>query len=321
VVFNGQELNAEGDGHFTVTLTEQSTNTIRLSISDPQQVPPADVVFRIKHRRAVAEDDGSTGSQAPSFTVNITDGQSVTGSDYTLEVVAQDARGNRIYSSGVRGSGITLTLNESPVYSSWEGAKTSYALKLNPGANTIVVLVVDAEGYSTRASYTLYCTPVEAGTQIGAITVSVDANVVGLGNLIAPVSESILEGENGVYPLARVLNANGFQYRYTGSAQTQFYLSHLLRANITTRNNLSVAEIPPELKQYLYDDGIALNDFYADSLGALDFSQGSGWMICINGTYPSYGLSDYRPRDGDVVQLRFTVAYGRDITGAYPVTW
>jgi hypothetical protein len=320
VVFNGRTLSST-DGNFTVTLVEQSSNTIRISVSDLTQTPPSDVVYRIKHRRALAGEDDDITAQSPTFTVNITDGQTVVGSDFTFEVIATDYRGNRIYSSGARGAGITLTLNESQVHASWEGSRTSYALRLSPGANSIMVLVVDTEGYSTRRTFTLNCEQVGIGEPIGYVTLSIDANVVGLGTLISSAVEPIYEGENAVYPIARVLNANGFEYQYTGSADSQFYLAHLIRPNITKRNNLSLAAIPPELLAYLEADGIALNDFYTDSLGERDFSQGSGWMISINGVYPSYSLSDYRPKDEDAIRVRYTVAYGKDIAGGYPQQW
>ena len=52
-----------------------------------------------------------------------------------------------------------------------------------------------------------------------------------------------------------------------------------------------------------------------DELGEFDFSQGSGWMYSINGIYSSYGLSKAHAQDGDIVRIRFTLAYGKDIGG------
>ena len=39
-------------------------------------------------------------------------------------------------------------------------------------------------------------------------------------------------------------------------------------------------------------------------------------MYSINGMFANYGMADYDPVDGDVVQIRFTLAYGADIGGS-----
>jgi len=52
-----------------------------------------------------------------------------------------------------------------------------------------------------------------------------------------------------------------------------------------------------------------------DMLGEFDFSQGSGWMYSINELYSSYGFNKAYVQDGDVVRVRFTLAYGKDIGG------
>jgi hypothetical protein len=36
-------------------------------------------------------------------------------------------------------------------------------------------------------------------------------------------------------------------------------------------------------------------------------------MYSVNGSYPNYSVSECFLKDGDVVRLRFTLAYGKDI--------
>lgn len=46
-----------------------------------------------------------------------------------------------------------------------------------------------------------------------------------------------------------------------------------------------------------------------------EFSAGplSGWMYKVNGTFPSYGASQYTLEDGDVIEWHYTVDLGRDL--------
>ena len=52
-----------------------------------------------------------------------------------------------------------------------------------------------------------------------------------------------------------------------------------------------------------------------DSLSEFDFCQGSGWTYCVNGEFKEYGMSEYKPKDGDNILIRYTLAYGKDICG------
>ena len=38
-------------------------------------------------------------------------------------------------------------------------------------------------------------------------------------------------------------------------------------------------------------------------------------MYSVNGDFPNYGFSDAYFLDGDVVRIRFTLSYGKDING------
>ena len=79
--------------------------------------------------------------------------------------------------------------------------------------------------------------------------------------------------------------------------------------------------IPEELQKLLELDRKTIKvpkpDIANDSLGEFDYTTASGWMYSINGsTYPGRGMSGYFLSDGDVLTLRFTLAYGKDIGGS-----
>ena len=91
-----------------------------------------------------------------------------------------------------------------------------------------------------------------------------------------------------------------------------FYLSAIYKQNM-----LANVAIPEDLWTLVEQNSARSNrdDYDLHSLGEFDFANGSGWMFSINGDYPNYGFSDAYFLDGDVVRIRFTLHYGRDIQG------
>ena len=76
------------------------------------------------------------------------------------------------------------------------------------------------------------------------------------------------------------------------------------------------AEVDPRLWQLILRDGISLTgQSDPDSLGEMDYTRGSGWMYDVNGAYPGFGMDGGFPSDGDVITLRFTLSWGKDIDG------
>ena len=68
----------------------------------------------------------------------------------------------------------------------------------------------------------------------------------------------------------------------------------------------------------IYLAGISLNGCHNTSVGEFDFTNGSGWLYSIGGGtyYPTTSLADYELQDGDVLVLRYTLAYQRDVSSA-----
>ncbi|MDR1094233.1 MAG: DUF4430 domain-containing protein [Clostridiales bacterium] len=60
----------------------------------------------------------------------------------------------------------------------------------------------------------------------------------------------------------------------------------------------------------VYVQGI--NHLFEFSCGPL-----SGWMYQVNGRFPNYGCSQYKLKDGDVVEWMYTCDLGRDVGGDF----
>lgn len=301
VVANGVTLTGDGDQYACVL--SRGNNLIRLKASDVDDREYTQS-YTIAYHHYVISEAADADETMPKMTCNISDGMSISGSLYTLQVSAKTGTGERIY-----GDHISVQLNGRTLEDMWEDEqRTGYRLELSGGMNDVVITVWDYEDRYTIYRYTVNCAVVEEGRKKGTVTVIVDANVIGLGQLMS-TSVDLFEGQNAVYPVAQALEANGFEYQYSGNLTNGFYLAHLLKTGIT--NGWA---IPEALEDLINEDGLMwTNSYHTDSLGEFDFTQGSGWMYSVNDVYPNYSLSECYLQDGDVVRLRFTLAYGKDV--------
>ncbi len=58
------------------------------------------------------------------------------------------------------------------------------------------------------------------------------------------------------------------------------------------------------------------DNYYIEGISQIyekDCGTKSGWMYCVNGTFPNYGCSDYKLKNGDEVEWRYTCDLGEDI--------
>lgn len=302
VVSNGETLNGSG-GYYGCTLA-RGNNVIRLKASDVDGAEYTQTYTIAYHHYIVmnAEDADET---MPTIYTNLRDGLEITGNRYTLQVRGSDGNGERLY-----GDHIAVQLNGTTLEDRGEdGSVTYYELNLSGGPNYVEILVWDYEDRYTIYRFTINCNEVPEGERIGSVTVSVEASTVGLGYLIPPMTVDIYQGQNLVVPVATALEENGFKYQYSGTLTDGFYLAHLIKDGIT-----SGYSIPPDLAAAIDEDGLMwLNVYHENSLGEFDFTQGSGWMYSVNGQYVGRSMSEVFPQDGDVVRLRYTLAYGKDV--------
>ena len=60
----------------------------------------------------------------------------------------------------------------------------------------------------------------------------------------------------------------------------------------------------------------AFNSYYVEGINNLyefDCGQGSGWMYSVNGVFPNYGCSSYKPANNDKIAFRYTCELGYDL--------
>ena len=198
-----------------------------------------------------------------------------------------------------------MLLGGTEIKCSWVGEYTSYLLKLTGGENTLDIRVRDREGRSTDYSFVIVCSAAEDGEVIGVCSIRMDAAVLGLGDLMPDTDMEIRQGESAVDAIVRTLEENGFTVELRGE-----YIARISREGMAYG-----AAIPEPLREELEaDNDVRFSGIDSpDSLGERDFTSLSGWMIAVNGHYISYGAGDLHLRDGDLLQLRFTLAAGRDI--------
>lgn len=307
VYLNGKALS--GGENYTATLSLGS-NTIRVKLTSGVQTVSKNYIIKY-----VPYADEKT---APKLEyINIKNNMKIVGSKFTLDLKPVDYKGNRIYYDG-----ITVLLNGTTVNYNWTSEYTSYLLYLVDGTNSINIRITDKDGRYTDYSYKITCEIVPEGTEIGRVTISVDANVLGLGYIVAPCDYPIHEGETGAEFITSFLTDKGIGYNYAGALDNGFYLARISDSGITRGYN-----IPAALVEEINADGLEWKDqIYENSLGEFDFCQGSGWVYSINGSFTGFSMSDAVLKDGDTLCIRFTLAYGRDVAASidglnYKVTY
>ncbi len=266
----------------------------------------------------IIEDGG--GDEDPSKRkplMNVTgigDGLTVKDTVWNFEMSSVDYKGNRIHADG-----ISVVCNGEPAHLVYDDdVRTSYRLSLVSGDNIVTITVTDSAGNVAVGTFHLNCTAVEDGAVIGTAVFSLEATTVGLGYLIPPTQVEIHQGENAAYVLVRWLEANGFSYTNSGTLDTNFYLATVIRPGIITNPVLS-EDLAAQLTAHGCEYDMSPNgyDNNPDDLGEFDFTDKSGWMYSINGSYPNYSFSDAYLTDGSVVRVRFTTYLGSDIGGGY----
>lgn len=108
-----------------------------------------------------------------------------------------------------------------------------------------------------------------------------------LGTIIPPTRVPYKEGENIAQVTARLLEHLGIRMSYTGSLESGFYLGAI--------QNFEVAGTP------------------YTSMGEFDAGVGSGWMITQNDIFIQMGASEFKVKDGDEIEWKYTCQLGADI--------
>lgn len=213
--------------------------------------------------------------------------------------------------------------------------------------HALYVYAEDAYGNWGKAELTLNGFRVEPGQKIGDATIYVDMTVLGVG-VVGPIPYDVLADEPISYVVAKAIMGKdtgepfgaasdtlGWRGDYGGTLDTGFYLRSLntdyhadaledavwpgsteeevleaIDARFGAGTGLAV------LWRCLYRNGLNKSAGSGSTFGEFDYTSGSGWMYSIGGSYyPGQSMSAVRLKDGDVLTLRYTLAYGWDIGG------
>ena len=213
--------------------------------------------------------------------------------------------------------------------------------------HTLYVYAEDAYGNWGEEKLTLIGFRIEPGQKIGDATIYVDMTVLGVG-VVGPIPYEVLADEPISYVVAKAIMGKdtgepfgaasdtlGWRGDYGGTLDTGFYLRSLntdyhadaledavwpgsteeevleaIDARFGAGTGLAV------LWRCLYRNGLNKSAGSGSTFGEFDYTSGSGWMYSIGGSYyPGQSMSAVRLKDGDVLTLRYTLAYGWDIGG------
>ncbi len=159
---------------------------------------------------------------------------------------------------------------------------------------------------------------------------------IGCGYLVYPEEMPIYEGETAADQLIRLLHKNGYAGYYNGTTKSGFYLGYISDGDSTAETydgyrksgspedpvKLNIKpSIPSMLIPYLnktmtFFDTDDYEKNREGNIGEFVFTNGSGWMYCINNIFPNVSFSDSYLSDGDVVRVQYSLAYGADIGGS-----
>ena len=214
--------------------------------------------------------------------------------------------------------------------------------------HTLYVYAEDAYGNWGEKKLTLIGFRVEPGQKIGEADIYVDMTVLGAG-VVGPIPYEVLADEPISYVVAKAIMGKDtgepfgaatkgtlhWRGDYGGTLDTGFYLRSLntdyhadaledavwpgsteeevldaIDARFGAGTGLAV------LWRCLYRNGLNKSAGSGSTFGEFDYTSGSGWMYSIGGSYyPGQSMSAVHLRDGDVLTLRYTLAYGWDIGG------
>ena len=187
----------------------------------------------------------------------------------------------------------------------------------------------------------------EPGQKIGEADIYVDMAVLGIREVrhirydvladepISYVVAKAIMGKDTGEPFGAASDTLGWRGDYGGTLDTGFYLRSLntdyhadaledaVWPGSTEEEVLEAIDARfgagtdlAALWRCLYRNGLNKSAGSGSTFGEFDYTSGSGWMYSIGGSYyPGQSMSAVRLKDGDVLTLRYTLAYGWDIGG------
>lgn len=214
--------------------------------------------------------------------------------------------------------------------------------------HTLYIYAEDAYGNYGELTLTLNGRRNEAGQRIGTATVRVDLTALGLGVVesvsyevladepVSCVVEKAIGGKDLGEPYGSASQSLGWTVNASGSLNSGYYLQSLTTGY--TPNALEGSAWPGSTEEEvlqaiddrfgrgtglatlwrcIYRNGVNKSAGSGGTIGEFDYTSGSGWLFSVGSvtSYPGQSMSSVYLRDGDVLTLRFTLAYGWDVGG------
>lgn len=287
------------NGAYAALLSTKGTTIIQVKYKDAD----GDTQLYIKKINYVRPEGSTPKEKQPLIQTNLKENGIYNQPTLNFDVWITDYRGKALGYSDME-----VMVNGVPADYIGEMSRQTYSTELRTGSNTITIKITDEYQYTVRKTYTVFY---KSGK--GKITISLEAGTIGIPYLVSPKEIDVEPGISLSHVLDEYLKSEGFTYTYTGDLDDGFYL-----AKIHKKNMIKGYKIPRDLVAKIKKDELLFDEkgFESlDDLGEFDFCQGSGWMYSINDLYSSYGFNKAYVQDGDVVRIRFTLAYGKDIGG------
>ena len=266
--------------------------------------------------RLANENEPEVGDEPPNIWTSL-DGVDlnipIKASPFIFLVEATTGGGAPIYSDNILVTVDAITVRDSTGYTICE--YEMYFTHPNDGDfrfYNITVTAWDDAGNSAFKKYEILYQFIDVGDKIGTVTVYIDITTIGMGSLYNDViTYDLIRGQPASYTIKKHLENMGIYYEYSGSYDVGFYLSRIYAGYIG-----KAYHIPDNLWSKILDDDLSINiPPSMDWIGEFDYTQGSGWMYAVNGYYPGVSSSNWYLKDGDVMVIRYTLAYGKDIGG------
>ncbi|MEE1196580.1 MAG: hypothetical protein UHS54_06860 [Lachnospiraceae bacterium] len=235
---------------------------------------------------------------------------SVNTSEFTFVVSAKTWQNERIYSDHIVVA-MDGTIITNPTGSGVYEYLLTFERPLDGDTSNHVVTVLawDDEGNSRYVKYQVQYHAHDEGESLGYVTVIIDATTVQCG-IVESMDVEVRSGDTAATAVLAALDENGYSYTNLGTAQANFYLSSISKADA-----FRGCSIEPRLRTLIERDGIGfMSNGTRDRLAEFDFTRGSGWLYFINGSLcPGKSMSGWTLNGGETISLRFTLAYGKDL--------
>lgn len=318
------ETNVSDSGTDFITVPRSDLSDLMSSGSNPATPSPSwepQVIYPTQEPNSPSEpapdpeqplpEETPAPVEAPVIYGEFEENAQISGYEYSITVWGNDAFGKLLLDDYLTVSCQSQIV--SPEFT--DQTKSYFRLPLAEGENVIQIELRDDYGNSSTQTFSIFCTPPAEEK----ITISVEASTLGLGYLIAPTELTLQPGQPVSVYLSQLLQANGFSDEYDGTLENGYYLKRIHREGAFASVNIpeTLLNKIQSIPSLFYN---AANSS-PDSLGEFDYTQASGWMLCVRSQgstayeYLQTGLSALIPSAGDHIRLRFTLANGLDIGG------